>query len=891
MKLYGNIPVLILISIFYTSFSKAQSYQNKFVQSLGASYQRVGNIDNSIIIGEIAVSSELKNDSFYRGSVGFLTKDLYINSIPVAIAGKDFLIEEGMKVQLDGSSSFDNEKDFLKYNWLSLDGIQLESENQIRPTFTAPDVVSRKKFRFVLSVYDGEFSSVYDTVVVTVTDPEWKVSVKTNSVITYALVSINEIPAEVGDLVGVFIDGKCRAVGEIIKHNGKSYSIFNIQSELQERALFKVYDLSEDKICDMIESKLTLPGKELGSFLNPIQVNAECNILSSSFRSNFTTICEGQAIRIDFNGGALENTTFIWNFDGGKILNGSDRGPFDIIWDTPGEKKISLRLKKDTVTSPLTEKIINIKKNFKDTLSEFVCESKDTVSKTMIFNSVNGCDSIIVVNKIKENVQFKLRLGEEICSSNNFIEALIISGSGSFKYNWNNGDNNPIINIMKGGLYTLTLTSPAGCKYIDSIKLNDFSLNVEMKALLPSSCDKPTGKAKVNVINGEAPFTFKWDNGEKDSIAVSLSTGKHFVTVVDSKGCTQVSSVNISSTGFPIIKNVLVSDISCQKLGSISVDVAGGSPPYKFIWSNGKDSSSVLGLEKGDYDVTVTDKFGCKTELEDLRILDKSSVLTLDFLQKSCNVELKVSNGSAPFTYLWNNGNKTNIPVDKTIIGKNYFVTVTDSKGCIKKDSFFSKTGLVDASFSYLVEGKTKLISFLGHSSGFNLWDFGDGTTSTESNPVHQYSKPGKYTVIRKTNNSCGINSFSSIVLVSNFYENKSPSDSILVGKPEKRDTFIIVKQSSPDFPSNDNLQPFKCLIYPNPGDGLFVCRIFSELMLDMKYFIFDLAGNIIKNGKFQGKNINLEIDISDFPDATYLFYIENENFRYQNTLVKQSNN
>jgi PKD repeat protein len=27
-------------------------------------------------------------------------------------------------------------------------------------------------------------------------------------------------------------------------------------------------------------------------------------------------------------------------------------------------------------------------------------------------------------------------------------------------------------------------------------------------------------------------------------------------------------------------------------------------------------------------------------------------------------------------------------------------------------------------------------------------WDFGDGTTSTEQNPVHQYTKAGKYIVV-----------------------------------------------------------------------------------------------------------------------------------------------
>ncbi|MBN1905799.1 MAG: PKD domain-containing protein [Deltaproteobacteria bacterium] len=63
-----------------------------------------------------------------------------------------------------------------------------------------------------------------------------------------------------------------------------------------------------------------------------------------------------------------------------------------------------------------------------------------------------------------------------------------------------------------------------------------------------------------------------------------------------------------------------------------------------------------------------------------------------------------------------------------------------------------SAAPLLSASFSATPEtGKKPLsVTFTDFSSGDIsgwLWDFGDGSTSTEQNPAHIYSKPGKYTV------------------------------------------------------------------------------------------------------------------------------------------------
>ncbi|MEM6319405.1 MAG: PKD domain-containing protein [Bacteroidota bacterium] len=46
------------------------------------------------------------------------------------------------------------------------------------------------------------------------------------------------------------------------------------------------------------------------------------------------------------------------------------------------------------------------------------------------------------------------------------------------------------------------------------------------------------------------------------------------------------------------------------------------------------------------------------------------------------------------------------------------------------------------------------------------LWDFGDGNTSTETNPTHTYESTGNYTVRLTVNNDCGGNSTSRLVRV-----------------------------------------------------------------------------------------------------------------------------
>ena len=93
------------------------------------------------------------------------------NQKPVAQAGGDQTVDEGITVILDGSASYDLDNDPLTYIWSQIAGpsVTLYYTGSIYPTFTAPWVeVGGATLTFELIVSDGDHTSEPDSVDITV---------------------------------------------------------------------------------------------------------------------------------------------------------------------------------------------------------------------------------------------------------------------------------------------------------------------------------------------------------------------------------------------------------------------------------------------------------------------------------------------------------------------------------------------------------------------------------------------------------------------------------------------------------------------------------------------------------------------------------------------------
>ncbi len=270
------------------------------------------------------------------------------------------------------------------------------------------------------------------------------------------------------------------------------------------------------------------------------------------------------------------------------------------------------------------------------------------------------------------------------------------------------------------------------------------------------------GSASVTADGGTAPYSYLWSNNNQTSTANDLTAGNYSVVVTDANGCTYTSSVTISQ---PTTLTISMSktNVSCNggANGSATATVNGGVAPYTYVWSNTASTSSVSGLTAGTYSVVVTDANGCtisgSVTITEPTALQESSTST----NVTCNGgdngtgTITVSGGTAPYSYLWSNGN-TNAFANGLPAGS-YAVTATDANGC----TIIGHVNITQPTAIAIAITKTTITCFGGNNGSANasvtggvapysyLWSSGE-TTSSISNKI-----AGNYTLIVTDANGC----------------------------------------------------------------------------------------------------------------------------------------
>ena len=253
----------------------------------------------------------------------------------------------------------------------------------------------------------------------------------------------------------------------------------------------------------------------------------------------------------------------------------------------------------------------------------------------------------------------------------------------------------------------------------------------------------------------------------------NLAPGVYRVLITESAGCTINREFTIQDPA-PISLEAIITnaeDCTDSSSGSINLIVSGGMAPYSFDWNNGFASTEDLeNISAGSYFVQVTDSMGCTESSEFVVIrpdvLNASIITTTEEDCASSTVtqfnEAIITGGVAPYTINWSGGgliSGSNNQVLETWENGTYTLEIIDAAGCIFTDNIVVDLPTIGApEFTYESDILNQYgvlvindpISFTDISTGdvvSYLWDFGDGVTSTEMNPVHSYSQVGKYLV------------------------------------------------------------------------------------------------------------------------------------------------
>ncbi len=203
------------------------------------------------------------------------------------------------------------------------------------------------------------------------------------------------------------------------------------------------------------------------------------------------------------------------------------------------------------------------------------------------------------------------------------------------------------------------------------------------------SCSSTNDGSITIIPDGNAPYTYNWSNGTSNSSISNLSVGQYTSTVTDNKGCKIIDTINVEqsklTTSYSSSNETCVPSID----GSASVTITQGTAPYTYLWNTGESTSAIKNLSANLYSVTVTDSNNCVQKHDfyinkDILTLNVSKNNVTCFGQNNGSISLN-PNGTSPYSYLWNNGQTS-----KDLYGikaATYSVTVTDSHGCVIKNS------------------------------------------------------------------------------------------------------------------------------------------------------------------------------------------------------------
>lgn len=365
-------------------------------------------------------------------------------------------------------------------------------------------------------------------------------------------------------------------------------------------------------------------------------------------------------------------------------------------------------------------------------------------------------------------------------------------------WQWDFGDGNtantqfPTHTYSNTGTYTVSLyvEDQNGCS--DSIVKPAFiDLTGPVADFLPDSADACPGQT-ISFTDASLPDTtiiaWLWNFGDGTTSNVQnpahayANPGIYTVslTITNILGCSHTETkINAVQIWNPPFADFLMSDsVGCAPLNVVFTDtsMAGATNIIGFQWDFGNGvtfgfpNASQTYTNPGNYPIQliVTDANGCKDTTS--RNLTINGVPVPEFTssaQTGCAPKainfISQTTGPAPIVnWFWDFGDgggaTSQFPTHTYNTNGSYDVSliVVDANGCTDSITKPLYINLGDPPVSFSVDNPTPCegapVNFTDTSTPDTtvvswLWDFGDGTSSTQQNPSHTYLLPGFYTV------------------------------------------------------------------------------------------------------------------------------------------------
>jgi hypothetical protein len=411
---------------------------------------------------------------------------------------------------------------------------------------------------------------------------------------------------------------------------------------------------------------------------------------------------------------------------------------------------------------------------------------------------------------------------------------------------------------------------------------------------------------------------------------VALSTADTFETGPVLLSTTYYAEVTAcGSTRYPVIVPVVIpspvdlgNDTTICTTGSALLSVPSDPSIISYVWSNGETTQGITTQNNGTFTVTVIDVNGCAvSDSKDVIYLPSISVSSVSNTL-TCGssglgfVDLSISSGTSPYTYLWDNGDTTNV-----ISGLNtgtYNVTITDANNCQYFESYlvdgpsslsFNAVNTSSSSCGVLNDGIVNIQVVGGVFPYSYLWSNG-ATTEDIFNLTN-----GNYSVTVTDANGCETNIGTTLNIVSTvnitvdtvidesvqlggaatisvnggqapYYIlwNTGLTDNTITGLVAGTYTVTVTDFNgctsvetvvvNYTIPANiDNVQSVETLsVFPNPTNGIVNFELILNQSAVTRLDLFNISGQLLQSFEVGvNEKHNFSVDLSSYPAAVYM--------------------
>jgi hypothetical protein len=186
-----------------------------------------------------------------------------------------------------------------------------------------------------------------------------------------------------------------------------------------------------------------------------------------------------------------------------------------------------------------------------------------------------------------------------------------------------------------------------------------------------------------------------------------------------------------------------------------------------------------------------------------------------------------------------------------------YQVQIVDDKGCFGVSDTFRVNAPL-AGFTVVEDGLSTTFTNTSVNATLYQWNFGDGQTSSQANPVHVYATNGNYTVTLIAKTQCGF----------------ADTISIQVG---------VVSSLEPSWLEHFSLSP-------NPTTGVFSVGMSGAPQAQLEFAMFNSVGQRTSREvlDFQQGYLQKNVDLSLLPTGVYTLQIRSGKETKQVRVVKQ---